>query len=418
MVKTITDKIRQTTRSKSFLAMTIVMSAIIGGLFYFQPGVGYEIVSNGEHVGYARTKVEAELAVSNMKNKIYEEKGAEAIFESEVTFIKGRMQDKSFTSSEMMQYNFENSLDIRIPAYAIKKDNEFVMAVRDEETAKLVLEAAKSPYNKERSDTISNVAVGFVQDVSIVRLDHVSEANIIASNEALATVNPSTSVSRSSTRTLTTGAQQQTLFDVKTTYQEFSKKAVEPGVKKVPNAEMYVGQSKTVSEGTPGVREVYSLVTLINGKAVDKKTLSQSVTVKPVDKVVEYGTKVKKVTTTGKIVLSGDASGVAGIALKYLGTPYVYGGTSPSGFDCSGFTQYVFRQVGISLPRTSGAQSRSGQYVSLSNIKSGDLLYGPGHVGIYIGNGQYVHAPVPGQSVRVQSISTFPSLSHGVRLIG
>ena len=418
MVKTITDKIRQTTRSKSFLAMTIVMSAIIGGLFYFQPGVGYEIVSNGEHVGYARTKVEAELAVSNMKNKIYEEKGAEAIFESEVTFIKGRMQDKSFTSSEMMQYNFENSLDIRIPAYAIKKDNEFVMAVRDEETAKLVLEAAKSPYNKERSDTISNVAVGFVQDVSIVRLDHVSEANIIASNEALATVNPSTSVSRSSTRTLATGAQQQTLFDVKTTYQEFSKKAVEPGVKKVPNAEMYVGQSKTVSDGTPGVREVYSLVTLINGKAVDKKTLSQSVTVKPVDKVVEYGTKVKKVTTTGKIVLSGDASGVAGIALKYLGTPYVYGGTSPSGFDCSGFTQYVFRQVGISLPRTSGAQSRSGQYVSLSNIKSGDLLYGPGHVGIYIGNGQYVHAPVPGQSVRVQSISTFPSLSHGVRLIG
>ena len=418
MVKTITDKIRRTTRSKSFLAMTIVMSAIIGGLFYFQPGVGYEIVSNGEHVGYARTKVEAELAVSNMKNKIYEEKGAEATFESEVTFIKGRMQDKSFTSSEMMQYNFENSLDIRIPAYAIKKDNEFVMAVRDEETAKLVLEAAKSPYNKERSDTISNVAVGFVQDVSIVRLDHVSEANIIASNEALATVNPSTSVSRSSTRTLATGAQQQTLFDMKTTYQEFSKKAVEPGVKKVPNAEMYVGQSKTVSDGTPGVREVYSLVTLINGKAVDKKTLSQSVTVKPVDKVVEYGTKVKKVTTTGKIVLSGDASGVAGIALKYLGTPYVYGGTSPSGFDCSGFTQYVFRQVGISLPRTSGAQSRSGQYVSLSNIKSGDLLYGPGHVGIYIGNGQYVHAPVPGQSVRVQSISTFPSLSHGVRLIG
>ncbi len=139
---------------------------------------------------------------------------------------------------------------------------------------------------------------------------------------------------------------------------------------------------------------------------------------KPVDKVVYYGTKVKKVTTKGQIVLSGDASGVASIALRYIGTPYVYGGASPSGFDCSGFTQYVYRQVGISLPRTSGAQSKSGQYVSLSNLKSGDLLYGPGHVGIYIGNGQYVHAPVPGQSVRVQSISTFPRLSHGVRLIG
>ncbi len=418
MLKTVTEKIRQTTRSKSFLAMTILMSAVIGGLFYFQPGVGYEIVSNGEHVGYARTKVEAELAVNNMKNKIFEEKGEEATFESEVTLIKGRMQDKSFTSSEVMQYNFERSLDIKVPAYAIKKDNEFVMAVRDEETANQVLEAAKAPYTKEKSDVISNVTVEFVQEVSVVKLEHVSEKNIIASNEALAVVNPSTSVSRSSTRSLATGDAKTGVFDVKTTYQEFSKKAVEPGVKKVPNAEMYVGQSKTVSEGTPGVREVYSQVTLVNGKAVEKKTLSQSVTVKPVDKVVEYGTKVKKVTTTGKIVLSGDASGVAGIALKYLGTPYVYGGTSPSGFDCSGFTQYVFKQVGISLPRTSGAQSRAGQYVSLSNLKSGDLLYGPGHVGIYIGNGQYVHAPVPGQSVRVQSISTFPSLSHGVRLIG
>lgn len=418
MGKSLHDRISQTKISKSFAVITVMLSLIIGGLFYYQPGVGYEIVSNGEHVGYSRTKYEAELAVNNMKDNILKDKGSEATFEAEISYTKGKMGDKSFTNEEVMQYNFENSLDIKVPAYLIKKDKEFIMAVHDEETAQQVLEAAKAPFKKENTATISNIQVDFVQDVKIVKLNEVSESKVLKSNEALASVNPSTSVSRSNIRTLATTPTTKNLFDVKTTYQEFSKKSVEPGVKKVPNSDLYVGQTKLLSDGKPGVREVYSEVTLVNGQNVGKKTLAQSVTTKPVDKVVYYGTKVKPVTTRGQIVSYGNASGVAGVALKYLGTPYVYGGTSPNGFDCSGFTQYVFRQMGVSLPRTSGSQSRAGQYVSLSNIKSGDLLYGPGHVGIYIGNGQFVHSPVPGQSVRVQPISAFPSLSHGVRVIG
>ncbi len=421
MIQRLISKANQALKSKAFWSMTCFMVTVLSALFYFQPGVGYEIVSNGHHVGYARTKHEAELAVSNMKESILQEKGEDASFDFEVSFIKGKIGNHSYTSAEVMQYNFENSLDIKIPAYAIKKNNEFVMAVSSEEDAQKVLDTVQEPYKKESSDTVSNVRVSFVQEVAIVKLDHVSEAKVLPLNEALAAVNPSTAVSRSNTsRTLSTGApaSKTTLFDVKTVYEEFSTVPVAPGVKKVPNSDLYVGETKLLSEGKPGVREVLSQITQVNGVNVEKKTLAQEVTQKPVDKVVYYGTKVKKVTTKGQIVLSGDASGVASIALRYIGTPYVYGGASPSGFDCSGFTQYVYRQVGISLPRTSGAQSKSGQYVSLSNLKSGDLLYGPGHVGIYIGNGQYVHAPVPGQSVRVQSISTFPRLSHGVRLIG
>ncbi|MDO5097012.1 MAG: NlpC/P60 family protein [Peptostreptococcaceae bacterium] len=429
MGKSVIDTIRQTTKSKSFLVMTVLMAGIIAGLFYYQPGVGYEIVSNGEHVGYARTKLEAESAVNNMKNRILEEKGEGATFDTEITYVKGKMGENTFTSAEVMKYNFENSIDVKVPAYLIKKDSEFVMAVKDEETAKQVLEVAKSPYKKETNDIISNVKVDFVQDVKIVKLEHVSETKILPQNEALATVNPSTSVSRSNAvRTTTaTPAKKVNIFDVKTTYQEFSTKPVEPGVKKVPNSDLYVGETKLLSEGQPGVREIYTQVTLVNGNKVEAKTLSQKVAKKAVDKVVYYGTKTRPVVNStrgrstrggGSVVVSGNASGVAGIAMKYLGTPYVYGGTSPRGFDCSGFTQYVYRQAGVNLPRTSGAQSRAGQYVSLSNIKSGDLLYGPGHVGIYIGNGQYIHSPVPGQSVRIQPISTFPGLSHGVRVIG
>lgn len=404
-------------KQKSFLLTTLSAFAISVSLFHFQPGVAYEIVSNGKHIGYVKTQLAAENVVNEMKEKIKSEKGSEATFEENIEFIKGRIKDQEYTSKEVMQYNFEKSLDIKVPAYLIKKDNTFVMAVKDEETANKVLAAAKSSFAKKVSNNISNVRVSFVQNVKIEKFNSISETKVLSENEALALVNPSTSVSRSNIRTLGSSKKVSNLFDVQTTYQEKSNVSVEPSVKRIPNSNLFVGQTKVKSEGKTGVREVLSEVTLVNGKQVAKKTLHQEVTVKAVEKEVYYGTKAKK-AVYGKIAVSGDASGVASIAMKYLGTPYVYGGTSPSGFDCSGFTQYVYRQVGVKLPRTSGGQSRAGQYVSLSNIKPGDLLYGPGHVGIYLGNGKFIHSPVPGQRVKIQSLSMFPNLRHGVRLVG
>ncbi|HVJ49018.1 NlpC/P60 family protein [Desulfitobacterium sp.] len=92
------------------------------------------------------------------------------------------------------------------------------------------------------------------------------------------------------------------------------------------------------------------------------------------------------------VAISGGAGAILSYASQFLGTPYVWGGTSPSGFDCSGFTQYVFRQAGIDLSRTSQSQYNQGTSVARSNLKAGDLVffstYGSGatHVGIYAGN--------------------------------
>ena len=99
------------------------------------------------------------------------------------------------------------------------------------------------------------------------------------------------------------------------------------------------------------------------------------------------------------------AEQVLGWAEKGVGTPYVYGGTSQSGWDCSGYTSWVYDHVGVSLPRTSGAQKSAGTIVSESEAKPGDLIWHPGHVGIYAGDGQMYDAGSPGSGTSKRSYS-------------
>lgn len=101
---------------------------------------------------------------------------------------------------------------------------------------------------------------------------------------------------------------------------------------------------------------------------------------------------------------SSSGSAIVNIARQFVGTPYVWGGSTPAGFDCSGFTSYVYAQAGINLPRNSGAQRSAGQVVSASQAQPGDLVWWPGHIGIYTGNGNHIAARNPGTALHESKI--------------
>lgn len=122
----------------------------------------------------------------------------------------------------------------------------------------------------------------------------------------------------------------------------------------------------------------------------------------------------KQTTSSQPVATSASSKGqaIVNTAMQYLGVPYVWGGTSPRGFDCSGLVQYVCRANGISVNRVAADQRKNGSYVKRENLQPGDLVFfarGGGrihHVGIYVGNGNMIHAPQTGDVVKISSIET------------
>jgi len=116
----------------------------------------------------------------------------------------------------------------------------------------------------------------------------------------------------------------------------------------------------------------------------------------------------KAAPSRGSAAMSDNA--IIAYASNFLGTPYLWGGTSPSGFDCSGFTQYVYAHFGVSIGRSTFDQIKAGVQVSKANLQVGDLvLFGsasnPHHVGIYVGDNNYIHAPHTGDVIKVSPMT-------------
>lgn len=130
------------------------------------------------------------------------------------------------------------------------------------------------------------------------------------------------------------------------------------------------------------------------------------------NKAFVYGEYIRIIDASAAAAPSGN--GVVEYAKLFIGTPYVSGGSSPSGFDCSGFVKYVMANFGIEMPRTSTDQYSIGVRVKKTELMPGDIVffkysassYRLSHVGIYVGDGNFIHSPIPGQTVRIDTLSS------------
>lgn len=120
----------------------------------------------------------------------------------------------------------------------------------------------------------------------------------------------------------------------------------------------------------------------------------------------ELAEQIKKLSKTRQVIIS--------TAVSKLGCPYVWGATGPDTFDCSGLTSYCYRQAGVSIPRVSGDQAGCGRQVPVPEAVPGDIVWKQGHVGLAIGGGNFIHAPEPGDVVK---ITTWNPWQHAVRVV-
>lgn len=293
--------------------------------------------------------------------------------------------------------------------YSIKAGDYEIATVQSRNDAEMVVENIKEAYGKDNSTTTAMITPA----ITIEEKEYVTAENVDIKNAQEATQD-----------ILSRNSGDNPIFEVSVQKPVVMTQVIDHETKVVKDDDLEKGKTEVKTEGKNGKKIVLGQQTLVNGKVESSVVYSEEVTENPVTEVVYEGTKEEeeettttstastssrstssKKSTSSKVSYNASKSnGIVGYAMAFHGVPYVYGGASPSGFDCSGFTQYVYRAFGINLPHSSSAQAGYGRAVSASEARPGDLVVMPGHVGIYAGNGMITHSPAPGQSVKTQAI--------------
>lgn len=295
--------------------------------------------------------------------------------------------------------------------WVVKIGSEETFVVADQKDGKEIIEGIKSSYNTEntKADATTVSPEITVVEKELQRGDETPK--IIEKEDAVAKV-------------VAANKTEKPLVTVTTTEEVSKTEAINYKTKYEKSNKLYTGEEKVVTKGKKGKKTIVSQVTKANGAVINKEVVSAKIEQKPTAKVIQQGTKTMTaskasaaVSRGGTAMGRGSGKDVVNYALQFVGNPYVYGGTSlTNGADCSGFTMSVYAKFGVSLPHSSSAQQSCGKGVSYSEARPGDLICYAGHVGIYAGNGQIVHASTPSSGIKVSS-ATYKSIVTVRRII-
>ncbi|WP_159454653.1 NlpC/P60 family protein [Garciella nitratireducens] len=448
---------------KTIAIFSIIVIITIIGFRTYQNSFSYQVTLNGKNLGIVREVHIAENALEAVKKEIAKEYGKEAHFKSSLTFKKVRVpQEKLFDQEKVEEGIFQN-IEVYKPAAVIVVNGKDQISLNSIKEAEEILDKMKEPYKikQEKNSNTKLVAISFQQEVEVVSKDVLVE-NILSKEQGMKKLSQNSQqtknyqvaqgdsawdISRSfhmGIRTLEEAnpgkdieqlkpgetihlSIEKPLLDVVTIIEKIDKKELDFKVKEKEDSSLYIGESKVEQEGKKGEKEITKKVVLVNGTPKKEEILQEVITIDPQDKIIKKGikqrsivrqstpmrqstpTRMSRSATTSRNSIptynGSVGSSIVATAKQYIGVPYQSGGASPSGFDCSGFTKYVYGQYGISLPRTSSGQASAGGYVSYSNLKPGDLVVFSGHVGIYIGGNSFIHSPSPGKSIRIDSLN-------------
>ncbi|MFZ7119556.1 MAG: NlpC/P60 family protein [Eubacteriaceae bacterium] len=416
------------------------LSLVMITFLVYQNTFSYELYLNNEKIGIANEKYIVEEALVAVETLVKEEYGSKANYKFDISVEKVRVNKDQNINQKQLQENIYKNLDIYKPAAVIIIDGQESLILETEEQAESILETIKEPFiDKIQNENVEILEVSFVQDVE-VSIRNVPVENIFSEEKAISQIEESKdqmqnfeiaiertdlNVSRSNNTSIITLDEinqdnymeeliskvvEKPYIDVSTIIKQTVIEEIDYKVEKEETSSLYKGDSKVKQEGIKGKKEVLKELKYVNGVVDEEKVIDEEIITEPTKKIVLVGTKSRPVSISSNTVAptyNGDlGSSIVATAKHYIGIPYVRGGSSPSGFDCSGFTQYVFKQYGINLPRTSGGQGSAGGYVSRSDLKPGDLVIFSGHVGIYVGGSRFIHSPSTGGRVEITSLNT------------
>lgn len=446
----VNDKKKGSFFKKPLIVLTMILAVSVSGFLFYESGFSLEVNFNGEVVGYAKDSEIVDSALALVESDVSETFGKEAYFEKEVLTEKVRGHKKDVVDSQILSGAMAHTIDIYKPATVIKIDDKETVVVESESVANEILTVLKKPF-EESKEGGKVLDVFFVQEVEVISKDvlvdeilsfdsallpfrikaakpqeinneeTIEVSNLLAENtEELVNLTVDKDKSKVKPTSRMAFDVEGLSLDVVSIEEEVEVETVDFETVEEEDSTIYKGEKEVKQEGVEGEKEITFKATYINGKQDSKEEVSEKITVEPEDKIISVGTKVRPVATPtySSPAYSSPAynGSVAGTVVSEAWVqvnnqvPYVFGGSSTAGFDCSGLTSYVFRRAGINLPHGATAQTGYGSAVSRGDLRAGDLVFfGSGgsinHVGIYIGNGQMIHAPVPGSNVSVASIN-------------